>query len=81
MSVSPGGHWILYSQADEDNTDIMLVDHFQKLAFAVWGETGLPVRRIMGHRVYLGYGGRSDVAGGGMRQAIYVAFVGTKFGS
>jgi len=29
LSVSPGGHWILYSQADEDNTDIMLVDHFQ----------------------------------------------------
>jgi serine/threonine protein kinase/Tol biopolymer transport system component len=28
LSVSPGGHWILYSQADEDNTDIMLVDHF-----------------------------------------------------
>src|SRR5215469_13644709 len=29
LSVSPGGRWILYSQADEDNTDIMLVDHFQ----------------------------------------------------
>jgi len=29
LSVSPGGDSILYSQADEDNTDIMLVDHFQ----------------------------------------------------
>jgi hypothetical protein len=28
LSVSPGGDSILYSQADEDNTDIMLVDHF-----------------------------------------------------
>jgi hypothetical protein len=29
LSVSPDGQWILYSQTDEDNTDIMLVDHFQ----------------------------------------------------
>ena len=29
LSVSPGGDSILYSQANEDNTDIMLVDHFQ----------------------------------------------------
>jgi dipeptidyl aminopeptidase/acylaminoacyl peptidase len=29
LSISADGHWILYSQADEDNTDIMLVDHFQ----------------------------------------------------
>jgi Tol biopolymer transport system component/DNA-binding winged helix-turn-helix (wHTH) protein len=28
LSVSPDGQWILYSQADEDNTDIMLVDYF-----------------------------------------------------
>jgi serine/threonine protein kinase/Tol biopolymer transport system component len=29
LSVSPGGDSILYSQSDEDNTDIMLVDNFQ----------------------------------------------------
>jgi hypothetical protein len=28
LSVSADGHWILYSQADEDNTDIMLIDNF-----------------------------------------------------
>jgi hypothetical protein len=29
MSVSPDGHWILYSQVDEENRDIMIVDHFR----------------------------------------------------
>jgi hypothetical protein len=29
LSVSPDGRWILFSQADEDNTDIMLADDFR----------------------------------------------------
>jgi hypothetical protein len=29
LSVSPGGNWMLYSQAEEDNTDIMLVQNFR----------------------------------------------------
>jgi hypothetical protein len=29
MSVSPDGRYILYSQVDESNADIMLVDHFR----------------------------------------------------
>jgi Tol biopolymer transport system component/DNA-binding winged helix-turn-helix (wHTH) protein len=28
LSVSPDGRWLLYSQVDEENGDIMIVDHF-----------------------------------------------------
>jgi Tol biopolymer transport system component len=29
ISVSPDGRWVLYSQVDEINSDIMLVEHFR----------------------------------------------------
>ncbi len=29
LSFSPDGRWLLYSQTDEENTDIMLADHFR----------------------------------------------------
>ena len=29
LSFSPDGRWLLYSQVEEQNSDIMLVDHFQ----------------------------------------------------
>jgi Tol biopolymer transport system component/DNA-binding winged helix-turn-helix (wHTH) protein len=29
LSVSPDGQWLLYSQLDEEDSDIMLVDHFR----------------------------------------------------
>ena len=29
LSVSPDGRWLLYTQADEDNADIMLVENFR----------------------------------------------------
>jgi Tol biopolymer transport system component len=29
LSASPDGQWMLYSQVDEVNSDIMLVDHFR----------------------------------------------------
>jgi hypothetical protein len=29
LSVSPDGQWLLYSQFDEEGSDIMLVDHFR----------------------------------------------------
>jgi hypothetical protein len=28
LSVSPDRHWLLYSQLDEEDSDIMLLDHF-----------------------------------------------------
>jgi hypothetical protein len=28
LSVSPDGHWLLYSQLDEEDSDIMLLDRF-----------------------------------------------------
>jgi len=29
VQLSPGGQWLLYSQFDEEGSDIMLVDHFR----------------------------------------------------
>jgi Tol biopolymer transport system component len=29
LSFSPDGRWLLYSQTDEENTDLMLADHFR----------------------------------------------------
>jgi hypothetical protein len=29
LAVSPDGRWILYSEVDEDNADIMLLENFQ----------------------------------------------------
>jgi len=29
MGVSPDGHWILYSQFDRDDSDIMMAENFQ----------------------------------------------------
>ena len=29
LSVSPDSRWLLYSQVDEENSDIMFVDHFR----------------------------------------------------
>jgi hypothetical protein len=28
LFFSPDGHWLLYSHVEEQNSDIMLVDHF-----------------------------------------------------
>jgi len=30
LSISPDGRYLLYSQIDEQNSDIMLVDHFRQ---------------------------------------------------
>ena len=29
LAVSPDGRWVLYSQVDEDNADIMLLENFR----------------------------------------------------
>jgi hypothetical protein len=29
FSLSPDKHWLLYSQIEEQNDDIMMVDHFR----------------------------------------------------
>jgi hypothetical protein len=29
LSLSPDGRWLLHSQTDEENTDIILADHFR----------------------------------------------------
>jgi hypothetical protein len=29
LSVSPDGHWLLYTQTDDEQSDIMLVEHMR----------------------------------------------------